>query len=451
MYRRLTRFIQRYRKVEIRSLVFSNSVFAKLHTATPTYCRSKENVKLKFDYDYLCDPQNLRHIENLISCRKGIGNIRKVVEVHAKLKKCPKDTRERHLLELELEKEASMIPNKASPHLFQYGEEPKLIELVNKKREYNFKPREILEIGQDLDILRTENLGLLNGSRSYFFRGALANLEQALLRYTISHLSKQGFILMSVPDLLYSNIIESCGMNTKGQHTQVYRIEGSEDDVCLSGTAEMAFGGYLQNKEFLLQNLPLKMAAISRCFRAESSSLHEERGIYRVHGFTKVEMFGVTSAESGNESTELYAEIIQIQKELFTQLGIHFQILEMPLHDLGAPAYSKIDMEAWMPGRNLYGEISSASNCTDYQSRRLNICYQDNKGEQRFVHTVNGTACAIPRMLIAICETFQSEDGTISIPSILQPYMSGLTTIKPPRFPCRMTWVKRKTYAGKIV
>ncbi|KAK7068862.1 seryl-tRNA synthetase [Halocaridina rubra] len=121
-------------------------------------------------------------------------------------------------------------------------------------------------------------------------------------------------------------------------------------------------------------------------------------------------------------------------------------ILDMPLHELGAPAYSKVDFEAWMPGRNAYGEISSASNCTDYQSRRLNICYEDNLGKQRFVHTVNGTACAIPRMLIALCETYQTKDGNIVIPFVLQPYVSGLKMIKFPENSCQMTWIKRKTY-----
>ncbi|XP_064079029.1 serine--tRNA ligase, mitochondrial-like isoform X2 [Macrobrachium nipponense] len=452
MYQRF--IIQRLKycsKVKVRYEALSLCESRNFYCGVVNNSTSGKKMKPKLNYEYLCDPQNLSHIEKLTLLRKGVGDIRKIIDLYNKMKSLPADAQERELLEEELEKEASLIPNDASPHLFEYGEEPRLIEFVNKKPEFDFEPKELHEIGQKLDILRTENLGLLNGSRSYFFRGALADLEQALIRYTVSYLVKQGFTLMSVPDLLYSSIIESCGMSTRGERTQVYRIEGL-DDVCLSGTAEMAIGGYLRNRQYCLNDLPLKMAAVSRCYRAETSNLREERGIYRVHGFTKVEMFGVTASERGDESKDLYNEIIQIQRELFSKLGVHFQVLDMPLNDLGAPAYSKVDIEAWMPGRKAYGEISSASNCTDFQSRRLNITYRNDHGEPKFVHTVNGTACAIPRMLIALCETFQSEDGTVTIPQILQPYISGLESIKfYDHTPCRMTWIKRKTYTGKIV
>lgn len=401
------------------------------------------------DYEYLCNPENSSVIEELIKKRKGVGDIRKVVELSKKLQSQNMTTEEYTALETELEKAALMIPNKASPHLFEYGETPKVIEYVNSKPDFSFKPREVHELGKDLDIIRMENLGNLTGPRSYYLRGALADLEQALIRYTVSSLLKRGFVLMSVPDLLYSHIIEGCGMSTRGQRTQVYHIADSED-VCLSGTAEMAIGGYLKNREFSLKELPLKLAAVSRCYRAETSSLREEKGIYRVHGFTKVEMFGVTAAESKEESHQLYSEMTEIQKELFSSLAIHFQILDMPLHELGAPAYTKTDMEAWMPGRGAYGEISSASNCTDYQSCRLNISYRNKDGVQKLAHTVNGTACAIPRSLIAICETHQTEEGHIRIPPVLRPYMSGLETIIPSASQCQMSWIKQKTYPGKI-
>ncbi|XP_068242123.1 serine--tRNA ligase, mitochondrial [Palaemon carinicauda] len=451
MYQRLIKHFKNYLKMKLRTEALLSSYESRNFCHVVNINISGEKLKPKLNYEYLCDPQNFSHIETLICLRKGVGNIRKVVDLYYKAISLPADAPERELLEVELEKEASLVPNEASPHLFEYGEEPRLIEFVNKKPEFNFQPKELHEIGQKLDILRTENLGLLTGSRSYFFRGALADLEQALIRYTVSHLVKEGFTIMSVPDLLSSSIIESCGMSTKGERSQVYRIEGT-DDLCLSGTAEMALGGYLRNRQYQFHDLPLKMAAVSRCYRAETSNLREERGIYRVHGFTKCEMFGVTASENGQESQDLYNEIIQIQREMFSNLGIHFQILDMPLHDLGAPAYSKVDFEAWMPGRKAFGEISSASNCTDYQSRRLNISYKNKNGEQKFVHTVNGTACAIPRMLIALCETFQSEDGTITIPPALQPYVSGLEKINQhDHVPCKMTWIKRKTYAGKIL
>lgn len=171
--------------------------------------------------------------------------------------------------------------------------------------------------------------------------------------------------------------------------------------------------------------------------------------IHRVHQFTKVEMFGVTKGDVAS-SDALLLEFVSIQKELFSNLGLHYQLLDMPLHELGAPAYRKFDIEAWMPGRAMYGEISSASNCTDYQSRRLNIRHSpsiDSAGSSRghrFVHTVNGTACAVPRMLIALLETFQQANGEVCIPQALQPYCNGMERLQKPTTPFQLRWIKSK-------
>lgn len=179
----------------------------------------------------------------------------------------------------------------------------------------------------------------------------------------------------------------------------------------------MALAGYFAGTKLKADKLPVKVTAVSRCFRAETSALQEEKGIYRVHQFTKVEMFSVCRP---TESNALLEEFREIETNLFKNLGLHFKLLDMPPHELGSPAYRKYDIEAWMPGRKMWGEISSCSNCTDYQSRRLNIKVDDT---DEFAHTVNGTACAVPRMLIAIIETFQREDGTISIPEPLKKFM----------------------------
>ncbi|CAG4965245.1 unnamed protein product [Parnassius apollo] len=192
-------------------------------------------------------------------------------------------------------------------------------------------------------------------------------------------------------------------------------------DMYLSGTAEIALAGLLANSVHYIEKLPLKLAAVSRCYRAETSNVNEERGTYRVHQFTKVEMFAITTTEQSDDMLEY---IRNVQEELFSPLGIHMRVLDMPPHELGAPAYRKYDIEAWMPGRNSYGEISSCSNCTDYQSRRLHIKYKDFNIEN-YVHTLNGTACAIPRMLIALLETHQDPRGKINIPQVLQPFMNG--------------------------
>ncbi|XP_063216208.1 serine--tRNA ligase, mitochondrial isoform X4 [Bacillus rossius redtenbacheri] len=209
-----------------------------------------------------------------------------------------------------------------------------------------------------------------------------------------------------------------------GRINQVYRLDELHgSDLCLSGTAEMALAGYVMNRQFHASELPLRLAAVSRCFRAETSRLSEERGIYRVHQFTKVEMFAVTDKVS---SDSLLEEFREIQEEIFAGLGLHLQTLDMPPHELGAPAYRKYDLEAWLPGRNMFGEVSSGSNCTDYQSRRLAIKYWPRGASvPEHAHTVNGTACAIPRMLIALVETHQERDGTVVIPELLRPFMLG--------------------------
>lgn len=229
----------------------------------------------------------------------------------------------------------------------------------------------------------------------------------------MSEIRQHGFKLMSVPDILPAEVIKACGMDTDSARNQVYRILPS--NLCLSGTSEMSLAGYFAGSQTKTEESPVKVTAVSRCFRAETSRLNEEKGIYRVHQFTKVEMFSVCHS---SQSEAILNEFRDIEISLFNKLGLHFKLLDMPPNELGAPAYRKYDIEAWMPGRKIWGEISSCSNCTDYQSRRLNIKIND-----EYAHTVNGTACAIPRMLIAIIETFQKEDGTISIPKVLQDYM----------------------------
>lgn len=227
--------------------------------------------------------------------------------------------------------------------------------------------------------------------------------------------------------MIYPHVIEACGMKTRSDRDQVFWLQSpaSHESVCLSGTAEMSIGGSLQDKIFSEEDLPLKLTAVSRCFRAETSSGEEERGLFRVHEFTKVEMFGITSNETGEESTNLHQEFRQIEEDIFSSLNIHFKTLEMPQYELGTSAYRKFDIEAWMPGRKMYGEISSCSNCTDFQSRRLNIRYRpkNNRSDLKYVHTVNGTACAIPRLLITLVETFQTPNGDVEFPDVLKPFL----------------------------
>ncbi|XP_003747868.1 serine--tRNA ligase, mitochondrial [Galendromus occidentalis] len=299
-------------------------------------------------------------------------------------------------------------------------------------------PNELEEFGQKTGIkkpmdesARSHGVLLQNraytticGERAYFLTGDLARLERALVTFTVERLKKLDFKIISVPDLISADEVEACGMQPFGQRSQVYRVKlGKQRKLCLSGTAEIALANLFRDKAFENCELPLRLGAVSRCFRAEVSRLKEEKGLYRVHQFTKIEMFGFTEADL-KASQDLQGEFAEIEKSLFRELGLHYKVLDMPPIDLGRPAFRKIDIEAWMSGHNFYGEISSTSDCTDFQSSRLGITHQG-----KYVHTVNGTACAIPRMLLAIGETHSTQDK-ICVPEVLRKYMDGRHTIR---------------------
>ncbi|RLU20415.1 hypothetical protein DMN91_007025 [Ooceraea biroi] len=396
--------------------------YSRLHTLSAEVSgRTITGTKLcmpepEYNTDFLCNPANRDIILNNIKKRKGVGDIDKVLEYSGK-----PDKRELFLQEL------SKIPNCSHPAILDY-DEPKLLKECGKKAEYDFEPKEFTELVTDLKAIRSEKLGPIAGQRSYVLLGDLAELEEALVRYTVRKLMRHGFKLLSVPDIIPTQIIERCGLITNGDRTLVYNLDPCYgDDYSLSGTAEMSLAGKLMNSTLSYDELPLKLAAVSRCYRAECSSIQDERGIYRVHQFTKVEMF-VCSEPCYSE--KVYQDLQDIQEELFSSLGLHFQVIDMPPFELGAPAYRKCDVEGWMPGRKLYGELSSCSNCTDYQSRCLNIKYRTKDGDVVHVHTLNGTACAIPRMLIALCETYQTKHHRIIVPEQLVSLMKGKTLIK---------------------
>lgn len=374
------------------------------------------------DVGYYCNPNNLEEIDQNIRSRKGIGDVNKVLDAYNRLKAVPETDKRYAIWKDVLYKELGNLPNKTHPRL-KDKLEPTLVTDINKKRHFGeHEPYEFSEITRLLNLMRTTKLGHTCGHKSYYFWGGLAELEEALIKYTVDTLLPKGFQFISVPDILSSDILSSCGMIVNSDRTQIYSLDSHHHgpDLYLSGTAEMSLAGLLRDTVHPKSKLPIKLAAVSRCYRAETSNILEERGIYRVHQFTKVEMFVVSTPE---ESDNMLEVIRMIQEELFKPMGFYMKVLDMPPHELGAPAYRKYDIEAFMPGRKTFGEISSCSNCTDYQSRRLNIKYHDKS--LNYVHTLNGTACAVPRMLIALLETHQDPKGKIFIPDVLQPYMNG--------------------------
>ncbi|XP_003467205.1 serine--tRNA ligase, mitochondrial [Cavia porcellus] len=320
--------------------------------------------------------------------------------------------------------QALRLPNQTHPDVPVGNEsQARVLQVVGDKPAFSFQPRGHLEIGEKLDIIRQKRLSHVSGHRSYYLRGAGALLQHGLVNFTLSKLVRRGFTPMTVPDLLRGAVFEGCGMTPNASPSQVYNIDPSRfEDLNLAGTAEVGLAGYFMDHSVAFRDLPVRTVCSSTCYRPETDTGREPWGLYRVHHFTKVEMFGVTGPGL-EQSSQLLEEFLALQVEILTELGLHFRVLDMPTQELGLPAYRKFDIEAWMPGRGRFGEVTSASNCTDFQSRRLHIMFQTETGELCFAHTVNATACAVPRVLIALLESNQQRDGSVLVPPALQPYL----------------------------
>jgi seryl-tRNA synthetase len=291
---------------------------------------------------------------------------------------------------------------------------------------FGFAPRDHVELGRLTDTIDFDQASKVTGSNFYYLKHEGALLEQALCQFAASKLVPQGFIPISTPDLARDEILEGIGFAPRGPETQIYSLEGS--DLSLVGTAEITVGGYHAGEILDGARLPLKYLGFSHCFRTEAGAYGKEsRGLYRVHQFTKAEMFVLCRPE---DSPAMH-ELIRAQEEgLFQALKLPYRVVNVCSGDLGAPAFKKYDLEAWMPGRGAYGEVTSCSNCTDYQARRLNIRFRpEPKASAQFVHMLNGTALAISRAIISIYENYQQVDGSILIPEALAPWMMGLTRI----------------------
>ena len=361
----------------------------------------------------------------------------KLIE-HGKTLKAELDAIDEKLsvVEAQLQVEGKKLPNLTHPDVPVGGdEEATVLKEVGRKAEFGFDAKDHVALGEALGVLDFDTGSVVSGTKFYYLRKEAALLEMALVNYAMQKVCQKGFEPIITPDLVRESVLEKCGFQPRGEGTQVYSVEHS--DLCLTGTAEIPLGGMFMDSIVPEDALPIKVAAYGRCFRTEAGAAGAAgKGLYRVHQFSKVEMFVVCTPE---QSEQLHNELMEIEVEMFEELGLHFLVLDMPSGDLGAPAYRKFDIEAWMPGLQRYGEISSASNCTDYQSRRLNIRYRPNepagdgkkkkKTPTQFVHTLNGTGCAVPRMIVALLENNQQEDGSILIPEALRPFMMGMERI----------------------
>ncbi|KAF6766617.1 seryl-tRNA synthetase [Ephemerocybe angulata] len=304
--------------------------------------------------------------------------------------------------------------------------------------------RDHVAIAKELDLLDLESGATVTGSSWYFLKNEAALLEMALTNYSMSIAMKHGFTPVTTPDVIRSDIAVRCGFQprdaaTTGEEVPVshmYHITPNHESapqLILSGTAEIPLAGMFANKVYNEAALPLKYVGVGHAFRQEAGARSADtRGLYRVHQFTKVELFGVSTE---TQSEEMMETMKDIQIEILSGLNLSFRVLDMPSEELGASAYRKYDMEAWMPGRGTWGEVSSLSNCTDFQSRRLHIRYrpQEKKGAVEgqtrlpFAHTLNGTAAAVPRLIVALLENgaMLGEDGVVEglrLPVALKPF-----------------------------
>jgi len=317
------------------------------------------------------------------------------------------------------------VPNFSHPQAPVGAEEShnRVLRTHGSLPEFDFKPKDHVELMEALQLVDFDGGAKVAGQKFYYLKNQAVLLELALMQFGINLLMQEGFTPFITPDLARREILAGTGYNPRGDSTQIYSIENS--DLSLVATAEITLGGLLAGETLEAERLPVLYAGVSHCFRTEAGSAgRESRGLYRVHQFTKVEMFAFTHP---SQSDAMHDRMVAIEEQIYQRLEIPYRVVDICTGDLGAPAYRKFDLEAWMPGRGQWGEITSTSNCTDYQARRLDVRFKEKgkKGTQ-FVHMLNGTAIAVSRTMIALLENGQRRDGSIRLPAAL-----GLADIPP--------------------
>ncbi|MCD6568861.1 serine--tRNA ligase [bacterium] len=324
-----------------------------------------------------------------------------------------------------------LIPNPPLPDVPEGKDETenKIIRKEGKITRFTFKPRDYLTIAEKLDIIDVQRAAKTSGSRFGFLKREGAILEIALVHYAFDKLAKRGFIPVIPPVMIKPKPFAAMGYLERGKE-EVYYLE--KDNLYLVGTAEQIIGPMHMGEIFAEQDLPLRYVAFSSCFRREAGSYGKDtKGILRVHQFDKVEMFIFSTPEKSEEEHQL---LLSLEEEIMKELGIPYRVIFICSGDLGDPAAKKYDIEAWLPGQNngegQYRETHSTSNCTDYQARRLNIKYRTKEGTLNFLYTLNGTAIAVGRTIIAIIENYQTKEGWVRIPKVLWKYTNGLRIIR---------------------
>lgn len=365
----------------------------------------------------------LKKIEDLRALRNSKSKGKPTAEEIARLRKVGDDIAEIEKKYEEVEKKYRellfKVSNLTHPETPVGGENDyKVLFTSQKPPSFSFKPKDHEELLLNSDLIDFERGAKVAASKFYFTKNNMVRLNHALINYGLDIVAKHGYILMETPDLAKNEILSGIGFNPRGKESQVYSVENT--DLSLIGTAEITLGGYHAQETLDLSKGPKKYAAISHCFRTEAGAYGKtSKGLYRVHQFTKLEMFVYCKPQ---DSEKMHKELLEVEKKIVGGLKLPYRIIDVASGDLGGPAYRKYDIEAWMVMKNGYGEITSASNCSDYQARRLNIKYRKEDGGAEFVHTLNGTAIVTSRFPLAIIENFQQKDGSILLPKTLQKY-----------------------------
>ena len=332
------------------------------------------------------------------------------------------------ILEVDLKLNLYQIPNMTHPDA-PVGTDAAANKVISKfgdPKKFDFKAKDHVALCESLDLADFEAGTKVSGQKFYFLKNEAALLEIALVQYAMHTAVKAGYTPVITPDLARVEVLEGIGFLPRDPNPntrQIYTV--ADTDLCLIATAEITLGGMHKDQIFDEADLPKRYVGLSHCFRTEAGAAgRDTRGLYRVHQFTKVEMFAFCTPE---QSDAIHEEIRSLEESIFQGLGLAYHVIDTCTGDLGGPAYRKYDLEAWMPGRGEngdYGEITSTSNCTDYQARRLGIRYKGKgfKGT-RFTHTLNGTAVACTRALVAILENYQQADGSVIVPEILRPWI----------------------------
>jgi seryl-tRNA synthetase len=371
--------------------------------------------------------EELSRQANVVS--KSIGQAKDATEREARKDEGRRLREEKDAKQVEIDRfgaEADAIHN-AMPNL-THPEAPVGGEDASKElcrgnaavRPFSFPVVDHVDLAQQHNLIDFDGGARVAGHGFYFLTNEAAQLELALQQYALEKLIGEGFTPMVTPDLARGDVLKGIGFIPRGPETQIYSVENH--DLNLVATAEITLGGLYAGEVIEEEKLPIKLCGISHCFRTEAGAAgRASRGLYRVHQFTKVEMFAFTLPD---QSDAMHNYFRDLECEIFDGLGIPYRVLDIATGDLGGPAYRKFDLEAWMPGRGNggeYGEVTSASNCTDYQSRRLDIRFKrKNEKGTHLVHTLNGTAIAVSRALIAILENYQQADGSVLIPEVLR-------------------------------